>query len=302
MRSLKKRLIILGTVSLCGLFPVICFAQDVQALSGDNDAVPLQTESQVISDLCYSLDDNAQWKELFSRFSSAYQDKDYERALSYMRDLQQICDRSPILNYSIGMTYREMGNYPEALTYYRRATGNKEFNIPIEMQQKFWYAQYEVENAAVICAQSDLDACESEKQGYIEQLNSLQNQMTQNQAVYEGNVEAFNKRDKVVMWTGAGLGIAGLGMLAGGAALLAVNQDGVDGISKKTVDKDKEYTVKVKSGYRGGWALLGTGIGITVVGAVMAGIGGYNYTHPVTEGVTASLGISPNSIDLGLTF
>ena len=265
-----------------------------------NDALPVENESQVMSDMCYSLDDNAEWKDLFAKFSDAYQKKHYDQALSYTRDLQHICDRSPILNYSIGTTFREMGNMQEALHYYRRATGNKEFNISNEMLQKFWYAQYEVENANLICAQSDLDACMKKGAEYKERLEGVLSEHTDLQTSYQQYIDEQHHRDAVVMWTGAGIGIVGIAAAATGGALLAANNNPV---SKVDISGDgKSSAVHIKTMHYVSVAMLSAGAGLAVAGIIMTGIGGYHYTHPLSDNVTASWAVSPNNFEFDLTF
>lgn len=272
-----------GLAVFC-LLPEFCSAQSANK---NNPPTPVESESQVVSDNCYTLNDNEDWKRLFSLFSDAYQKKEYQQALSYMRDLQNICDRSPVLNFSIATTYREMGDNQEALKYYHKATGNTEFAVSPEMQQKFWYAQYEAENAEVMCEQANLDACEKEKTDLKARLETYQ--------LYSG--DDF-KHSKVVMWTGAGIGIAGLILTATGA-VLSSSDDSVKDIS---MNEDKSFNVKLKPKYVTGLTLLGVGIGATVAGAVMAGIGGYHYTHAMKDNVTASWNISPTNVEFGLTF
>ena len=264
----------------------------------EKDAEPDVIVNQAIDDPCYTLQTNERWRQLFADFSTAYQEKKFDTALELTEQLKTICEASPILNYSIGMTHREMGNNKEALRHYKQAIENtKKFGVSEELLTKFWFARYEMENAEVICKQVDLDACNAKSTQLESDLNKANTKIQNLNDAIQNDV---HRRDAIVMWTGAGIGIAGLAAVGAGAALLATADKSVT-IEPPQQDEQK-VKGKIHTGEITGYAVLGAGIGLTVAGAVMAGIGGYNYTHPITEDVTASWNITPSNIEFGLKF
>ena len=56
---------------------------------------------------CDNLDGNALWRQLFVEFNDQIKAGDNHAALKTTQKLQEICTRSPVLNYSIGQTHKE---------------------------------------------------------------------------------------------------------------------------------------------------------------------------------------------------
>ncbi len=255
-------------------------------------------------DPCYSLDANEDWWRLFSEFSSAFTAKDYKLALAKTQELQNICARSAVLNLSIATTYRELGEDTNALKYYRIAAENsKEFNVPDEMLQKIWYGRYELEKKDILCNRSELDTVKGENEANKQRIQELNAELDASKQATEYSQrlrEEEHGRFKTILWTGVGVGAAGLVLGITGGALLGsidpVNEIGC----KDTLCKETKY-VKLHGAYRPAWTLVGLGIGMTAAGALMAGIGGYFYSHG-SDSVALSWEIGPGSLEMGLTF
>lgn len=255
--------------------------------------------NQAVANPCYSLESNTEWHRLFSEFSKAYQENNFENALAFTEQLKEICAASPVLNYSIATTHRELKNDKEALKYYKQAIENtKQFSVSDELLTKFWFARYELENKDVICRQTDLDACNAQNIQLQTDLTKAKDDII----LRDNALSEQHRRDAVIMWTGAGIGIAGIVGIAVGGVLLGIDNSLID--YQSTTNDNNLLTVKtrINKTYRPALATLSVGIGLAVAGAVMTGIGGYHYTHPISDDVAASWNISPTNFDLGLQF
>lgn len=284
-----KKLILLLTLTL---LPTTAFAQ-LQSQISNAESDSGETEKTALDDACYNLDENREWYELFLKFTQAFQNENYDEALSYTAQLKTICSDSPILNYSIGMTYLKKYDTQTALSYLELATKNtKEFQLSADMTKKILFALYEAENA------ND----NIKKEQCNKKLSSLSTQLTQQYQEQTKKLELSlleQKRhdDFALLWTGAGIGIAGLVVTATGAALLAT----ADGLTYSQ-NSDKSITINnIKPRYTG-YALLGVGITATVIGAVTAGVGGYRYSKSFDNEKSLSLHIAPQSLNLSVTF
>lgn len=247
------------------------------------------------TDRCLSLDTNPQWETLFTEFSENYAKDDYQNALKITRQLEEICNRSPILNLSIANTYRKLANIPKAFQYANAAAKNtNDFNVSPEIEIKIFRLQSEL--ATQIINEKEKTPCNQEIQKTnplptasdpsAADRNDADRQLLQNQ----------QNGWKTVMWTGIGFGIAGVALATTGA-VLATNASQIqtsgscaDNTTLQNCDisslKD-ENAVKRNLG----WTLLGSGIAAAIVGATMAGIGGYHVAHPPKYDFSFAVGI-----------
>lgn len=284
-----KKLFFLLTLTL---LPTTAFAQ-LQAQDANAESVVV--EKTALDDACYNLDENQEWYELFRKFTQAFQNENYDEALNYTAQLKKICSDSPILNYSIGMTYLKKYDTQAALSYLELATKNtKEFQLSADMTKKILFALYEAENA------ND----NIKKEQCNEKISSLNAQLTQQYQEQTKKLQLSLLEQKrhdhyTLLWTGTGVGIAGLVLTATGAALLAT----ADGLTySNNTGNDQSITINnIKPRYTG-YALLGVGITATVLGAVTAGIGGYRYSKTFDDEKSLSLQITPQSFNLNVTF
>lgn len=242
---------------------------------------------------CTTLETNTAWHDKFAEFTKTYTAKDYQKALDITKELQAICADSPILNYSIGMTYRSLGDHDNALKYLNTATLNTEtFKVDHDLIQRMYYAQYEVEN---------LDPLQADKTGTVIANNA------------DLDVQKVQQRNAILMWTGVGL------MGAGALLQLGLIKGSKHQYFQLNSTHDEELCINTYHGtfYDGscyepdasyqpstlGMALSGVGIGLAVAGAIMTGIAGYAYTHPSKDKkVSMSYQISPTHLGFGMTF
>ena len=281
----KSRLLTLTIVSALWLAPAIASAQD-----------------ENINDACYSLDQNDKWSVLFSEFAEAFSLKDYKTALEKTNSLAQICARSPILNFSIAQTYHQTGDKNNALKYIREATNNtREFSVSDDMALRMWDFRHDLEHADEIAAKdNELYNTKKSLEASDLRVKELSDENDRLRAQSSDSVEMARKNARNVWIAGAVVGGVGLASVGAGAGILAYAYGNANPV--KLVDKKNgEKKAEIKWPLTVGWSLLGVGIGMTAAGAVMAGIGGYQYTH-ADNNVSLSVAVSPASFDFTMKF
>lgn len=195
------------------------------------------------------------------------------------------------------MTYKQMGDIDSAKHHIEIATDNLlVFSASPQTERAIWYTRYDLENGDQFIEKDTFDA-------------AMRNLTTENFELKENLTEAYTDAQKpyaAIMWTGTGIGIAGIGSLIAGTVLAVQNR-------KFEVDKSKwdrkdhnHNNVPLKNSYeiKTGYALIGVGVAATVAGAVMAGIAGYQYKRAIDaeRDSTISVTVSPQSVQLGVSF
>lgn len=273
----------------------------VYSLATPTDAYTDTTsnDGKQLQDTCFTLNSDPTWKELFINYSNAYSEKDYKKALAYTDALKRICSQSPNLNFAIAMTYKQMGDIDNAKHYIEIATDNLlAFSASPKTARAIWYAHYDLENGDQFIEKNTFD-------------DAIRNLTTENLELKENLTESYayaKKTYAAIMWTGTGIGIAGIGSLIAGTVLAVQNRDfkadeSYNLCNQKDVDRTK---VPLKNSYeiKTGYALIGVGVAATVAGAVMAGIAGYQYKRAIDaeRDSTISVTVSPQSVQLGVSF
>jgi tetratricopeptide (TPR) repeat protein len=248
---------------------------------------------------CADLGNNIEYKSLMEKMNVQIQDKDYHAARKTADKLLRICPTVPSVNYALGKIYQELGDQKSAHTHFSIATDNtEEFAVPKDLLKNMWYARYESEFPEAVAFKTGKLEAQYQK------------------ALAEGETEELNWA-KTVMWSGAGIGIAGVAMaVAGGFVMgfsgienIVLNESNIE-INSETNKYNNVFNLGKEDAmvkYTAGSVLLGVGIGAAVAGAVMAGIGRYKYTQLKAEKDTkdrleTSIAISYNSIALNMTF
>lgn len=194
------------------------------------------------------------------------------------------------------MTYKQMGDIDNAKHYIEIATDNLlAFSASPQTARAIWYTRYDLENGDQFIEKDTFD-------------DAMRNLTTENFELKENLTEAYADAQKpyaAIMWTGTGIGIAGIGSLIAGTVLAVQNND-------FELDKPKwegqvtRTKVPLKNSYeiKTGYALIGVGVAATVAGAVMAGIAGYQYKRAIDaeRDSTISVTVSPQSVQLGVSF
>ena len=294
-----QKIIYLSLICLIGAFVLSsasAFAQD--------------TGASTIDDACYSLDSNNEWAVLFSEFSEAYSLNDYQTALEKTTKMKAICVRSPKLNFAIAQTYYQIGDKEKALIYIKDATHyTREFDVGDEIARRMWELRHTLEigdelaerDAEIARLKGELEASNTRNS----ELNELNNDLGQKNELHKNQLndsyEMIRDNAQNVWLSGAIIGGVGVVSLATGAGLLATYYFGNTKKAVKNYDAAKKKA-DIDVGYQAAWSLLGIGIGLTAAGAVMAGIGGYQYTHALSDDVTLSWGVSPMALELSMQF
>lgn len=260
------------------------------------------------ADNCQNLSDNEDWNRNFENLHDEIQSGNYDAAFESANVLFGICPRSPALNYYLGVAFKNTGDEVKATMYFQKASEyTSEFAVTPEMSRQIWYARYEAEHPE--CSTFSM-AAQKQKEA---ELNALNDSLKLDIAAQNAKLNAANefsttlsqkeqdmlrKKYATLMWTGTGIGILGIAGTVAGAVLVTHSSkyEDVTGISAQT---ERKYNIR--PGYLSGWVLIGAGASLAVAGAVMAGLGGYQYTHSNND-VAFRLNLAPNSASVSLTF
>lgn len=235
--------------------------------------------STAFADTCNSLDQNPAWTEGFQELSKQFKSEDFKSALKSASKLEAICDQSPILNYTIARIHKNLNDDEKYLYYLQKATQNTEkFGVDKNMLDRMWSEKYIAAHP-----EADPDLIEARNA----EISSLKQELTNaHQALEEANskvVQIQNRDDSIRtyrtwLWAGVGIGTAGLAMTITGTVLYLLKGEDEfkgDGISSQGFAENKDITAP----YAAGIGLLGAGIGLTIVGSIVAGVFGYKYSH-----------------------
>lgn len=230
-------------------FAVCVFAPSAFADSNDGDGGTVSKKQTRGNDPCLSLNENPIWNQEIGRMLENLERKNYDAALQNVDKLNAICDRSPILNYSIARIYQKKGEEKNALKYFKRATVmSTEFSVDIDILEMIWYDRFVAEHPEVTAEY---------KENRKREVEVLEQKLVNLEPSY------------TALW--AGIGIAGTGVLMTitGGILMGVYQNE----SVKYNGTNGQYqTARVSPVYTFSTIILGTGIGLMVSGGIVAGI------------------------------
>ncbi len=122
-------------------------AQSEQAPEGPvvevaEDGTPIHEYTS--EDACTRLNDIPEWTNGLQNVSTLVTNGQFEEAKAAAQDLQNICERSPILNYVQGRIHEGLQDEEKAKLYFQNASLlTLEFAVAPEITQKIWYARYE---------------------------------------------------------------------------------------------------------------------------------------------------------------
>ena len=288
------------SIGSCLFAIAIALSVPATALADANDKSQPEASANgdAIDDACYGLNQNEDWYRLFNLFSASFKAGDYDKALEYTSALEEICARSPILNYSIANTYAKIGDRERAKRYIVVATDNlNEFSTTYEMIAKIWSARCDIQSSDIKNDTDDALKRENELNAQVESLK---------ERTYEA-IDAEKSHYAAIMWTGTAVGIVGIGSVVAGAVLIGTKDTDlrvkVDANDIKG-EEEKKLPIADSHEIKAGYALLGVGIAATVTGAIMAGLGGYHYKRIIDSNpdTAISFNVSPTSLALGVTF
>ena len=258
--------------------------------------------SPVYAEDCDDLDNNKTWVANFQALNAAYDNGDYGLALEYSRELEAICEQSPILNYMIAYIYKSKGDDEKYLFYLQKSTQNTElFAVDKDTLDRIWSDKY-------IAAHPEADPVHIKKReaaiaSQAEDIAQLKEQLKSAERMAGASIalndelNAAHASDDVMLWTSVAIGGAGIVLTAVGAVLVAQYQDNAVGIKGGS-------DAYVKSNYPMAWSLVGAGIGVTAIGAALTGYFGYRYSlnHKDDNANELSVSISPAYSSVSFTF
>ena len=283
----------------------------------------LASSSQAFAD-CEEMGGD-EWNKLSMQMATAYDQNNLDEALMNAKKLTLICNRSPIVNYTMSEIYRKMDNERESYNYVKKATDYiLDYPVPQALTERIWMRRAEFDlpyKKQLEDLQNQLNSGTGEVGSRLKQTEE-QLAQTYDQMVFleNQNRELLNQQIKTlhtVKWIGAGTAFGGLALAAVGAGLLGANYSKAsDKYGKNWNDFDKKDAM-----VHGGIAMLAGGIGLGLAGSAVAI---YSYlksipleantsdevqeegeevvAEPETTAVNVNFDISPNSVVFGLTF
>ncbi len=246
-------------------------------------------------DQCLNISNNIEWQDGLQNISQLIQDKNFEEANLLSRQLYEICPRSPLLNYMQGRIAEGINDDVNARLWFQKASEyTYEFAVSPETAQKIWYARYEKEHPertgqSVNASNQLLEETQNALADASQEISALKLNIEKTKD------EAYRK-SKTLMWTGAGLGFGGL-VLTGAGFGMVLNAEPC----KFRANSNGDNWYSVKPAYISGWIVVASGLAMTVTGAVLTGIFGYQYTHTKHD-LTYSWSISPKNATFSMTF
>ena len=267
-----------------------------------------------------------EWTELSMQMASAYEQNNLDEALTAAKRLTLICNRSPVVNYTMSEIYRKMGDEQESYNYVKRATEYMlDYPVPQALTEKIWMRRAEFDlpyKKQLEELQYQLDTGTGEVGSRIKQTDDeLAGVNAQLATLQDANLELLQSQMDLLYttkWIGAGTAIGGLVLASIGAGVLGASYSKAsDKYGQNWKDFDKKDAL-----VHGGIATLATGIGLGLAGTAVAlfshikliklkaananildtGAESDNSEVTAASGVDVNLGVSLNSLVLDLTF
>ncbi|MBO4349824.1 MAG: hypothetical protein J6A01_02625 [Proteobacteria bacterium] len=271
-----------------------------------------------------------EWDELSSQMATAYDIGNYESALGYGKRLTLICNRSPIVNFTMSEIYRKMNNENESYNYVKRATEYLlDYPVPQALTERIWMRRAELE----LPYKKQLEDLQNQLATGTGEIGSKQQQLQNNLYTTEMKLERAKQRRLEMLnsqlkllnttkWIGAGTAIGGLVIAGAGAGLIGANYgDARDAYNdvKNSAKKIKPFDKKDKM-VHAGLILLAGGVGMGIAGTAVALYSFVKENHirdtnkdvfedtaeeviaPPTASVEFNFDVSPNSVAFGMTF
>ena len=262
--------------------------------------------STAYADKCDKINSDPTWKAGFDQRNAAYKAEDWKAALKHSKELEEICDLSPNLNYTIARIHKNMGDKEKYLYYLQKSTQNTErFAVDKDLLDRLWSEKYltahpeaEPENIAALNKKIDeLNIEIATLKGDLDQADLSAKELANSTITKKEHLEVQINDYKTPMWIAAGIGIGGLAMVGAGTVLVALEDKPVEFVKNSGVPgKYKENALRTT-----GWILLGVGSGFAITGAIFAGIFGYKYNH-FKDNQSLTLNITPTYTSVGFEF
>ena len=268
-------------------------------------------------DKCDSLN-GEEWNRGILSVMELTKQENYDEAWLEARRLAGQCSRSPVLNYLTGRIADERGDKVNALYYYQKASEYTYlFAVDPETAQRIWYARYEAEHPktdenTVRDLEEELQKVKKENvrlhEDLLQDAKSRPDLVSMNIAMVSLGAENRSLKqdlqfqDEFLMWSGVGIGLAGLALLGTGIGLVVANKDDEIDVRSSWEDPLTRIDASVKPPTVAGWVLIGTGSVMAIGGAILTGIYGYRYTDSLDEDKSVSLHIGPTFTSVEFQF
>ena len=276
-------------------------------------AFAMTTASAAFAD-CSEMENNSpQWSELSANLSKSFSEGRYEDAVNYGKRLLLICNRSPVVNFTVSEAYRKLGNNEESYTYARRASEYIiDYPVPQQLAERIWMRRAEDE----LPYKKQLEELRTQLETGTGEYGAKQQQLAESasstgmllEREKQRSLERLNDELKFVRttkWIGAGAAFGGLVLTGIGAGLLGASYGKASdkyGLDWKKFD-DKDANV------HGGIALLASGLGLGIAGATVAIVSFVKEIRLESASgsedaapVSLQFNVAPDSIVFGMTF
>ncbi|MBO4349345.1 MAG: hypothetical protein J6A01_00160 [Proteobacteria bacterium] len=280
----------------------------------------LAFSSQAVAD-CSEMEGD-EWDVLIQEMATAYEQDQLEEALTAAKRLTLICNRSPVVNFTMSEIYRKMGNEQESYNSVKRATEYMlDYPVPQALTEKIWMRRAEFDlpyKKQLEDLQNQLNTNTGEFGSRLkqadEELAKLTNERDELQERNQQLLESQMKMLQMTKWIGAGTAIGGTVIAAVGAGIMgAYYSKAHDKYGENWNDFDKKDAM-----VHGGIAMLTTGIGLGVAGSAVAifayikslrlesanaeSFNNGNSSENLANGIDYDFRVSPGSIVFNLTF
>jgi len=276
-------------------------------------AFAMTTASAALAD-CSDMENNSsEWNDLSTKLSKSYSQGKYEDALNYGKRLLIICNRSPIVNFTVSEIYRKLGNNEESYNYARRASDYIiDYPVPQQLAERIWMRRAEDE----LPYKKQLEELKQQLETGTGEYGAKQHQLAESASTSgmllerekQRSLERLNDELKFIRttkWIGAGAAFGGVVFTGIGAGLLGASY----GKAKDEYKENRKNYDKKDAKVHAGIALLASGLGLGVAGASVAIVSLVKQIRlesaneeEVSAPVSFQFDVAPDSIAFGMTF
>ncbi len=265
---------------------------------------------------------SATWNSYQTSMGMAFDEGNLDEALGYAKQLIVICDKNPVVNTVVSDIYEKQGKSEDSCKYIRRASDTAhEYNLPMPLLEKIWFKRAECElpyKAKAEQLEKELvnktDALAAKAAECAAQEEAFHNRIEESSLSEQAEILQF-KADVVskehdflfkTQWISAGTAFVGLaGAIAGGIILGRYYPEANDEYSKLKLN-EKNHFQRSNQFVQAGAGVLGAGLGLGVVGSILAIYFHFKMTHldmgDEPEKVAFGVDIVPNYVGFGMSF
>ena len=162
--------------------------------------------------------DTPEWHKLINKLSTEIQNNDLDNAINDAIILDKMCNQTPMLNYMMTIIANKRNDVESAKFFIQRASDyTYKYAVTPANAKKIWFTRYELENPNLT------EAKFNQMQDEIESLTkAFHGESEEAQNAYR---DLQKKELYTQMWTGAGIGLAGIAVAVTGTALMAAYHD-----------------------------------------------------------------------------